>query len=364
MKGKSGGNNRINLRVALCILRFALCIAFLSGCASTNHARYDIKNGELVWPPLPLEPRIQWVKEIRDYRDAGVDRGFWKRVWDFVAGEEESRIIRPHGVCFDEKKRLFVVDPGSAAVHFMDMDKGRYWLLTGEERKGFLVPIGVTRDDDDSLYITDSGTGAIYRYNLAERSLKPFTPFKLKRPTGIAFNAVNGFLYVADTAAHQIVALDTTGTERFRFGSRGTEPGQFNSPTDLFIESRGRVIVTDALNNRIQIFSATGQFISAFGEAGDTAGRLSKPKGVAVDSDGHIYVCDAQLDMVQIFDETGRLLLTFGENGTGPGQFWMPSGIYIDGNDYIYVSDTYNRRIQVFRYLKERPKEKEPVYNP
>ena len=343
---------RCTSRFALCISHFALCIAFLSACATTAPPPDGLKAEALVWPPSPLEPRIEWVKEIRDYKDAGVGQGFWKRVWDFIAGEEEARIVKPYGICFDESMRLFVVDTGGGAIHFMDMKNGRYRTIKGEGGKGFLVPIGVARDDEDALYVTDSGAGTVYRYNLTEQSLKPFTPFKLMRPTGIAFNPSNGFIYVTDTAAHQVVALDATGTEQFRFGSRGTEPGRFNFPTDITIEGRGRVIVTDALNNRIQIFSATGKLISAFGEAGDTEGRFAKPKGVAVDSDGHIYVCDAQLDMIQVFDETGQLLLTFGESGSEPGQFWMPSGIYIDRNDFIYVSDSYNQRVQVFKYLK------------
>ncbi|MCM2356884.1 MAG: 6-bladed beta-propeller [Geobacteraceae bacterium] len=311
-----------------------------------------------VWPSPPLEPRIEWVKEIRDYRGAGVDRGFWKRAWDFIAGEEEARIIKPHGVYFDDMQRLFIVDAGGAQLHLMDMRKGRYTLIRHENGNGFLSPVGISGDDGGNVYVTDSGTAVIFRYSLQDDSLTQFTSVKFARPTGIAFNRANRLLYVVDTAAHQVVALDMTGTERIRFGSRGHGPGQFNYPTDICIDGTGQVIVTDALNSRIQIFSSSGKPLTAFGQAGDEIGHFNKPKGVAVDSDGHIYICDALHDAVQIFDPQGQLLLSFGESGQEPGQFWMPSGIHIDANDFIYVADSFNQRIQVFKYLKEVQSEK------
>jgi DNA-binding beta-propeller fold protein YncE len=157
---------------------------------------------------------------------------------------------------------------------------------------------------------------------------------------------------VSETAAHQVLLFDLNGRERFRIGHNGSKAGQFNFPTDLFIDKTGKLYVTDALNARIQVFSADNKFVRAFGEEGDGEGEFSKPKGVAVDSDGNIYVCDSLRDSVQIFDSTGRLLMEFGGRGQSAGTFWMPSGIYID-RDVIYVADTYNHRVQVFRYLRQ-----------
>jgi DNA-binding beta-propeller fold protein YncE len=249
-------------------------------------------------------------------------------------------------------ERLFIVDSGWGVVHLMDMGKGLYSVIPyGGERK-FQSPIGVTGDDGDNVYITDSAAGTIWRYTVGQDSVQQFTPFKLGRPTGIAYSREKHLLYVSDTTAHQIIVFDLSGRERFRFGTRGSGPRQFNFPTDLFVDRLGRVFVTDPLNHRIQFFSPEGDYLGAIGQPGDAAGYLSKPKGVAVDSEGHIYVCDALQDAVQIFDENGQVLLSFGEQGDAPGEFWMPSGIYIDRDDTIYVSDTYNQRIQVFKYLK------------
>jgi sugar lactone lactonase YvrE len=324
-----------------------------SACAPRQSLILGQPDRTIVWPGPPLEPRIQWVREIRTPQDAGAARGFWQRLGRFIGGEAETGIVRPYGVFLDDRDRLFIVDTGAALVHLMDTETGRYTMIAGENDNAFRTPIAITEDDDENVYITDADAGTIFRYNLKEGVLRRFTTFKLERPTGLAFSRAKRLLYVTDTGAHQIVALDLAGKERFRFGARGAAPGQFNYPTDLCVDKIGRVIVTDALNFRIQIFSPEGSLLDAFGEAGDTSGSFAKPKGVALDSEGHIYVCDALFDSVQIFDDRGRLLLGFGDSGSKQGQLWMPSGIYIDRNDYIYVADSYNQRVQVFRYLKD-----------
>ena len=331
-----------------CLLLLALALAGCAGVAS----RAQAPQRELLWPPLPMEPRIQWVKEIHDHHDVGISKGFWQRVVDFIAGGSDLTIGKPYGVFFDEQQRLLVVDVAFAMVHVMDLKNKSYSIIGEGEQNVFRTPIAVTEDDDENVYITDAGTGIVHRYSFKEKKLEPLTSVKLERPTGIAYNKGNKLLYITDTASHQVVIFDLAGRERFRIGGRGEAPGQFNYPTDLFIDPQGRLYVTDVLNSRIQIFSASGAFLKTFGQAGNKSGRFAKPKGVAVDSEGHIYVCDALLDAVQIFDDSGRLLLDFGGTGTEPGRFWMPSGIHIDSNNYIYVADAYNRRVQVFKYLK------------
>ena len=51
-------------------------------------------------------------------------------------------------------------------------------------------------------------------------------------------------------------------------GSKGSEPGQFNHPRDVAINSGGVLHVTDSCNHRVQLFSANGKFISSYGSQG------------------------------------------------------------------------------------------------
>lgn len=341
---------RLVCRRSACI-SLLVAWAVLAGCVSKPDVRQELVIHALQWPSPPDDPRIQWVKEIRSYRDAGISKGFWERVVEFVTGASEAPINKPYGVFCDRDRRLFIVDVGGGVVHLLDQKEGRYTVIGGEDGGAFHTPIAVAEDDAGYAYITDSAAGLIFRYGLKDKTLTPFTPFRLERPTGIAWSSSTRTLYVTDTMAHQIVAFDLEGKERYRIGARGYGAGEFNYPTDLFVDKGGRLFVTDSMNARIQIFSPQGEFLRTFGQPGDSSGRFAKPKGVAVDSEGHIYVCDALLDTVQIFDETGQLLLVFGSRGNNPGELAMPAGIYIDGNDTIYVADAFNHRIQIFQYL-------------
>ncbi|BCA79393.1 6-bladed beta-propeller [Desulfuromonas sp. AOP6] len=335
-------------RSLLGVALLVLILVSLGGCALRQEPEM-LPEQQLVWPGPPLPPRIAYLGEIRSSLDVVERKGFWQKFRDTLFGREETGFRRPYGVSVGPDDEMWLTDPGAGRLYRLDLAAKSFAIVGAGQ--GLLSPIGITVDDTGRHYVTDSEKGAIYVL-APEEKMQPLFSFVLRRPTGIAFSPRNGWLYVSETEAHQVVAFDRAGIEQLRFGARGDAPGRFNYPTDLWIAD-GRLYVTDALNSRIQVFSLEGQLITSFGSPGDTAGSFAKPKGVATDSEGHIYICDALFDAVQIFDAEGRLLLAFGESGGGPGQFWMPAGIHIDGQDRVYVVDAYNRRVQIFQYLKE-----------
>lgn len=304
------------------------------------------------WPPSPAKARIVWQQEIHDFSDYRPRQGLWQRLGRLLVGQRKVGMVKPYGVYADDQQHLFILDSGFQRVFMVDQQAGSYRMIPAGEKTPFLSPVDLTGDGQGTVYITDSKQRRIFRYRLDDDTLTEFHTVSLRRPTGIAYSSRYQQLYIADTLSQQVVVLGLDGQERFRFGSRGRGPGEFNAPTAVSVSQKGEVMVTDALNSRVQIFSADGQFISSFGRPGDTSGTFARPKGIAVDSDGNIYVCDALFDAIQIFDRHGRLLLAFGNSGSRPGQFWMPAGIFIDKHDTIYVADTYNRRIQILHYLK------------
>jgi len=337
----------------LLLLLLSFASLLYAGCAGGPAPLPGIRLDLLRWPSAPTPPKIEWLREFRDPRDLGIDKGFWTRIAEFVSGEEQTGIVRPYGLFADDHGRIYVADPGAGVMHLYDTERRRSVRLKGSDEHPLRVPIGIAGDGSTTVYLTDSASGIVFRHVAGDALLRPFITKGLERPTGIVCDPVRGRLYLSDTTRQQIVVFDLAGKELFRIGSRGAKPGEFNYPTDLCLDRQGRLVVTDSLNFRIQIFAPDGRFIAMFGQAGNRAGYLAKPKGVAVDSEGHYYSADALHDAVQIFDVTGRLLLTFGVRGTRPGEFWMPSGLFIDNRDTVYVADTYNHRIQVFRYRRD-----------
>jgi sugar lactone lactonase YvrE len=86
-------------------------------------------------------------------------------------------------------------------------------------------------------------------------------------------------------------------------------------------------------NARIVKFSKDGKFIKAWGKAGSGPGEFNTPHNLAMDSKGRLFVADRGNSRIQIFDQDGALLTEW-------KQFGRPSGLYVDKNDVVYSADT------------------------
>lgn len=308
---------------------------------------------KLVWPPAPAQPRVEFVKAFSRAADLGIDKGFFERLKDLLFGEAETRILRPMAVVASGGI-VYVADPGARGVHRFDTVGGDYSLIAAAGDTPLPSPVGLARGAAGEVYVADSRLAQIFVIRPGAKSaLALRLDVKLTQPTGIAFDAASGRLYVADTAEHRIHIFERDGSLAGSIGRRGTGEGEFNYPTYLWRTPEGRLYVTDSLNFRVQAFDARGQFVGKFGRQGDGTGDAARQKGVATDRHGHVYVVDALFHAFQIFDATGRLLLPVGERGQERGEFWLPTGIFIDSDDgdMIYIADSYNRRIQVLRYI-------------
>lgn len=314
---------------------------------------------ELVWPSPPLQPRIRYLGSVSNPEDIGRKKGFWRKVWEFIRGDEEDeQVARPMAVAVDGMDRLLVADTQRGRVHIFDRREGEYAYLRGSDWESLRLPIGLAVDDADNIYVADGELGRIFVFKpdgKFDRMLD--TAGWLKRPSALAIDRARQLLYVADTPAHDVKVVSLPGGKVIRvIGRHGEERGEFNFPTYVTLDRQGRLAVTDSMNRRIQIFDPEGGVVSIFGKHGDGSGDFSAPKGVALDSEGHVYVADAGFDNIQVFDQNGKLLLFLGASGQEAGKFWLPAGLLVDSRDRIYVADSYNKRVQIFQYLGEPQK--------
>ena len=332
-----------------------LALAGLAACASVPE-RSRVAPLSVVWPAAPERARVAYLETIERPEDIGIRKGFWRRVAEFFVGESEERMVRPMAVAVSSEGVLFVADPGAKGVHRFDRERGRYALLQRDDEVGLPSPVGLVAGPAGSVYVADSALAEIFVVTRAGNVARPLSlADALVQPTGLAFDAASGELYVADTGAHAIKVFRPDGSLRTTLGQRGVARGEFNFPTLLWRDDDGRLFVTDSLNFRVQILDREGRVQGVFGKLGDGTGNLSRPKGVATDSFGHVYVVDSMFHAFQIFDAQGTFLLNVGAQGHGPGEFWLPSGIFIGSQDTIYVADAYNQRVQVFRYVGGQP---------
>jgi hypothetical protein len=335
-------------------LRFVLVAAAAAFMAGPPAAGAETPAGPApVWPAAPDKARVEFVKTFANADDLGIGKSFFARLKDFIFGEAGTRIVRPMAVVAGQGV-IYVADPGARGVHRFDTTANDYALITAPDGAPLPSPVGLARGTGGEVFVTDSKLAQVFVIAPGTKEAQPLhLDAPLKQPTGIAFDAAAGKLYVVDTSAHRIDVFARSGALLGRIGTRGSDDGEFNFPTFICLTPQGDLYVTDSLNFRVQSFDAQGRFLAKFGRQGDGTGDAARQKGVAVDSYGHIYIVDALFHAFQIFDAAGRLLLPVGTRGQERGEFWLPTGIFIDRDDgdTIYIADSYNQRIQVLRYV-------------
>ena len=187
----------------------------------------------------------------------------------------------------------------------------------------------------------------------------------LNEPWGIAVRK-GGKVVVAEKGCHCVSVISVNG-EKKSFGTRGSAPGQFNSPFGSAPGQFNSPFGSAPGEFNSPFGSAPGQFSSPFGSApgqfsspfdsapdqfnspfGSAPGQFSSPEGVAIDAGGNILVADTGNHRIQQLSSTGKHLRTVGARGKGPLQFLHPGGIAVHPQTHkVYVADCVNHRIQV-----------------
>ena len=314
---------------------------------------------EPAWP-LPPEPaRIRYVTSYRGANDFNSKKkaSGWKTLvfgQDSAAPEVPDALVKPYGVAAGSDGRVYVTDTASRRVFVFDAERRLVTFIGDRQPAKLAKPTGIAIAPTGTIFVADATHNRIFGYSPAgDLVIAIGRDGELESPAGMAVDADRQLLYVADAKKHQVLCYSTADGAAVRtIGRRGSEPGEFNFPTNVSVDKEGRLYVTDTLNFRIQIFDPDGAPLGAFGTLGDTPGSLNRPKGIGVDDEGHVYVADTSFNNFQIFDREGQLLLYVGSVGSGPGEFFLPAGLFIDKRNRVYVVDQGNARVQVFQYLR------------
>lgn len=127
------------------------------------------------------------------------------------------------------------------------------------------------------------------------------------------------------------------------FGQSGSNRGQFLSPSDLDINSKGHLVVADSGNTRIQVISTDGNSIMAAGESGREGYKLQSITGIGVNPlTDDILVCDQRGNKVVRFTPDGQPNLRI----TAKMKYPMDAAIDRHGTSYVIMSKT----AEIFKY--------------
>lgn len=328
------------------VLFMMVVVALLAGCAQTA----EKKTEATFFPPLPQQPRLQYLTSISTEEDIGGKKASGVKEW--LIGKQQSRkqIARAHDVG-SAKGKIYILDRTFRKILMLDLAKKELDYIRDENEGALGDPMGLFVTEDDVKYVADIGRKQIVVFDKDNRFVREYgDKDQFERPMDVA--VFQNQIYVVDFTKSAIVVLDKeSGKTVQTIGEAGSEDGKFNRPTHITIDQQGNIYVNDAFNFRIQKFDPKGNYLKQFGYQGDTLGGFARPKGIAVDHEGIVYAVDTAFENTQLFDpESADLLLFFGGYGPHAGSMYMPSGAHIDYDNLEYFEQYVDKSFKI-KYL-------------
>jgi peptidylamidoglycolate lyase len=220
----------------------------------------------------------------------------------------DDMFIFPHNMeinPYDPNRHLWVVDRDGQQIHKFTNDGKELVMTLGEK--------GVTGSDEN-------------HFNM---------------PAALAFMP-DGSFYVADGYVNsRIVKFDKDGSYLFEWGTKGSDPGQFDLVHSITIDANKRIYASDRRNNRIQVFDEHGKFLDQWPNVGS-------PTRVVITEDQALWMAEANHDRIVKFNLNGELQTYWGVTGDEPGAMDNPHSFALDQDGNLYIADAWNNRVQKF----------------
>jgi hypothetical protein len=254
------------------------------------------------WPTLPLSMNGgQWGEVIRVHvhRDG--------HIWVF---HRCFNTVPPgHATC---------VGRGESNPPILEFDpSGR--LLASFGVGLFAYPHGFTVDGDGNLWTSDVNDEAVI----------------LGLSAKTADGAVKG---------QEVLKLSPAGKVLMMLGKMGVSgngPDTFDRPTGIAVAPNGDVFVSDGHhpnkhdNARVVKFAKDGRFVKAWGQKGTGPGDFDEPHDIFIGgSQQRVYVADRRNKRIQVFDQDGSFVAAW-------TQFGVPSSVFVGKDDTIYVGSSF-----------------------
>ncbi|KAA3639015.1 MAG: 6-bladed beta-propeller, partial [Armatimonadetes bacterium] len=301
-----------------------------------------------------------------------------------------------------------VADFGNNRVNVYDSDGAFLWdfpnppLPPADDGFNQLQDVAVSADGA-FLYTADTFNHRVQKFNAVTGEVITTwgfrgsnAPYAMNYPRGIAVDPDNGDVWLNNTREGDIQVFDEDGNFKFKFGTWGHDPLEFDYSRGIEVEpgANGRVFIADSNNFRIKIYNKSGTLLDLIdcavgsssdvlsgctdvavaddgsffaasvnegriyryaangnpqgfiGGLGSGPGSLRGAYGLAV-HDGRLFVSEAWNHRVSVFEFNGTFVDSFGSLGSGASEFQQPKGIDI-ANGKLYVADHFNDRIQVW----------------
>jgi DNA-binding beta-propeller fold protein YncE len=225
------------------------------------------------------------------------------------------------GVGVDSKDNVYVSHRGDKAPRLTvwKPDGSLLRVFPGPET---VRPHFVELDKHDNVWWVDDGGDCIYKMDQQAKILMILGECGTEGDDEYHFSGVSdigwdldGNLYVTDGDRHnrRVLKYDKDGKFIKTWGSKGQEPGQFDYPHSILVDSKETVFVCDRNNYRIQVFDKDGKQ-----EANWT--HIGRVYQIVEDKYGDYFVSDGFAARITKFKRDGTVIGFFDTRDIEPGE--------------------------------------------
>jgi len=325
---------------------------------------------QAVIPEIPFEANADLLKlpdNIYLGEVAGVATNSKGHVFVYTRTGAANATVGASRTFYKAGSRLFEFD-----------QTGKFVREIGQGAYGFSFAQAIRVDPQDNVWIVDQGSTQVIKFDPEGRIQMVFS----RKPEAIAVATVAGGgggagaapgagipgdnftrtadvawdragnIYIADGAGvgignARVAKFDKTGTFIKSWGSRGSDPGQFNSLRGIAVDAGGNVYVADAGNHRIQVFDGDGNVKAQISNIGT-------PSAICLTPGPHQYLYSSNsndpetLDNGEIYklELDGRIAGKFGRAGKLPKEFGTVNTIDCRNENELLVGELLNWRVQ------------------
>lgn len=323
----------LNVILAVCL------ISFFCGCQPAIEKQvYE----PVLFPPLPDQPRLQFLKSFSGPKDIGAKGPSSLELFLLGEAEESNALSKPYGLAI-HKGKIYVCDTQLRQVKILDLINKTFSEFPLDKRQK--IPINIFIEPNGTKYIADSLGGSVFIYNENNKLVNILGRGMGITPVDVDVRGED--LYLTDSSGSQVVVLDKrSGKLQRKIGRKVSsydeiDMDEFAMISNTTMDKEGNIYITDKIKANVTKFDSSGQALRTYSRLGSLAYELARPKGIALDRENRLWVVDAGPSMtVKIFREDGQFLMFFGTPGTGPGKMYMPMSIIID-YDHIDLFKQY-----------------------
>ena len=298
-----------------------------------------VMNDEEVKVPVNIRDYANIKQEVKVIDKYGPNNEQLKCPYLMAKGPNNELIVRNYSthqlVIFDEQLQYSHVIGGRGNGN------GRFQWISG-----------IAVDNKGYLYVADGNLHCIQKLTMNGQFVSQFgsqgtAKGQFSGPYGLVLSQ-SELLFVCDGGNHKIQVLKNE-LFSYTFGQYGREPGYFNSPRDLTLNSNeDQLFITDTYNHRVQVFTPSGQFLRIFGNFTDVPFKLQYPVGIYYTPDNHLFVSSYGNHHVLVFEEDGRFVSAIEGTYQGKERFSKPCGVIMMNNGQILIACGTIHKLVVF----------------